>query len=108
MSKYRNIPTELDGYRFDSKREAARYAELKLLQQAGEIQHLKVHPRYEIIEGYFIGEEWIRPTYYEGDFEYFDGEAFITEDIKGVETQLFRLKAKLFRKRYPQELRIVR
>ena len=108
MSKYHAKPTVVDGIRFDSKREAARYAELKLLEQAGEIQHLKAHPRYEIVEGYFIGEEWVRPVYYEGDFEYFDGDHFVTEDVKGVETAVFRLKKKLFQKRYPQELRIVK
>ena len=30
--KYRNVPTEVDGIRFASKREATRYAHLKLLE----------------------------------------------------------------------------
>jgi hypothetical protein len=33
--KYRATPIILDGIRFDSKREAKRWAELQLLQRAG-------------------------------------------------------------------------
>lgn len=108
-NKYNAVKTQVDGYTFDSKREAARYGELKLLERAGEISNLKIHPRYEIVPGYNIGEEWVRPVHYEGDFEYAEGDQIITEDIKGVETGVFKLKAKLFRKEYPHiELRIVR
>ena len=38
-SKYNAERTQVDGIWFDSKREAERYSELKLLRQAGEIQH---------------------------------------------------------------------
>ena len=30
MRKYKNVPTVVDGIRFDSKREARRYAELEV------------------------------------------------------------------------------
>lgn len=101
-----NIPTVVDGIRFDSKAEAKRYGELKLLERAGAIKDLRVHPTYKLAA---------RITY-EGDFEYQvavpDGFASlhtICEDVKGVETQVFKVKAKLFREKYPDiELRIVK
>jgi len=36
-SKYGAIKTEVDGYIFDSRKEAARYQELKFAEAAGEI-----------------------------------------------------------------------
>jgi len=43
-NKYSAQPIEVDGFRFDSKMEAKRYAYWKLLQQAGEVLHIDVHP----------------------------------------------------------------
>src|SRR3954466_12209619 len=45
-SKYGAIRTEVDGIVFDSKREAARYQELKALERAGEISGLCLQPSY--------------------------------------------------------------
>lgn len=54
----------IDGYIFDSKDEAARYRELKLLLESGEILTLEVHPRYKfIINDHRIGS-------YTADFRY--------------------------------------
>ena len=47
--KYRNKKVEVDGILFDSKKEANRYMELKLLEKAGEITDLKRQVRYELI-----------------------------------------------------------
>lgn len=44
MDKYRNKKTEIRGRKFDSRREAARYAELVAMQRAGEIYGLDCHP----------------------------------------------------------------
>ena len=44
-SKFRNIRVEYDGIKFDSKRECAYYQELKLLEAAGDISQLRVHPK---------------------------------------------------------------
>lgn len=48
MNKYRAVKVKLDGYTFDSKREAAVYGELKLRQKAGEIFMLEVHPKFKL------------------------------------------------------------
>jgi hypothetical protein len=39
--KYHNIPCDVNGIHFDSKREAARYEELLLLQKSGAISGLE-------------------------------------------------------------------
>lgn len=49
MNKYRNIPCEVDGIRFDSKKEAARYYDLKLLERAGEIRDLRLQVPFELV-----------------------------------------------------------
>ena len=47
-SKYRAVKTTIDGITFDSKKEAAEYGRLKLLEQAGVISDLELQPRFEI------------------------------------------------------------
>jgi uncharacterized protein DUF1064 len=54
--KYRNQPTIIDGIRFDSKKEAARYEELKLLEWHGDISKLALQVKFSLdIEGTHIG-----------------------------------------------------
>jgi hypothetical protein len=102
MTKYHNRKTKIDGITFDSLAEAARYGELKLLQQAGEIEKLAVHPRMTVWQ---YGKEKIT---YIGDFLYTENGRMVCEDVKGVRTDVFNLKAKLFRAAWPDiELRIV-
>ena len=93
--KFKNIPTVLDGIRFDSKLEARRYGELKLLQMAGEISHLECHPSLPItING-------IKICTAVADFSYFDKGERVFEDTKGFHTPLSKLKMKLVRASYP-------
>lgn len=103
-NKYGNKKVREDGYTFDSKAEHRRYLELKLLVKAGEITRLKVHPRYCLQTAFtdVEGKRW-QAIFYEGDFEYIDTHTGQTccDDTKGVVTQVFSIKAKLFRKLYP-------
>lgn len=104
-SKYGNRKVVEDGYQFDSRAEHRRYLELKLLVKAGEITRLKIHPRY-CLQKPFVdsdGKRW-QAVFYEGDFEYFETSTGhkICEDVKGVVTQTFALKAKFFRRQYPR------
>lgn len=110
--KYHARATEYDGIRFDSKAEANRYKELQLLEKAGEIGYLKVHPTFELQPPFVdrTGKKQ-RAIIYEADFSYVDGatEQVVIEDIKGVETEAFKLKKKLFLYHHPElELRIVK
>ena len=113
MSKYNSRRVSIDGYAFDSIRESQRYGELKLMEKAGEIVHLEVHPKIELQPAFIYREKQIRAIKYEADFRYFsyiDG-VVIYEDLKGYETQMFRLKWKMLLyqfKNSPIEFRIVR
>lgn len=97
MTKYRAIPTVVDNIRFASKREAARYSELKMLQRVGLIRNLVLQPRFPlIVEGQKICD-------YIADFSYVEkgSDRLVVEDPKGMRTPVYRLKAKLFSVCYP-------
>jgi len=113
-NKYNARKVKDDGYTFDSKAEHRRYCELKLLQAAGEISSLRVHPKYELMPGF---TDWTgkrqRNISYIADFEYLEQPSMnlVVEDVKSKPTMtpVFRLKKKLFLKAYPGfELRIVK
>ena len=94
-NKYKAVKTEVDGITFDSKREAARYMELVLMQRAGEISHLELQPAFECrIDGKKI-------CTYKADFRYFTAKECVVEDVKGVKTPVYRLKKKLVEALYP-------
>ncbi len=89
-AKYRSERVQVDGIKFDSKREANRYAELKLLERAKEISHLMLQVTYPLrVEGMLI-------TKYRADFVYNDkGGAIVVEDAKGFRTPAYKIKRKL-------------
>lgn len=77
--------------------EAARYRELCLLQRAGQISSLEVHPQFKLQEGFRDrAGKTHRAIYYEADFKYLERGSEVIEDVKGVETPTFKLKMKLF------------
>lgn len=93
-NKYGAVKVELDGYKFDSKKEARRYQELKLLQKAGEIGRVEVHTPWPLeVNGQLICK-------YVGDFAYAKGKELIVEDTKGIRTPVYRLKKKLMKAVY--------
>lgn len=103
--KYRNEPVVIDGIKFDSKAEGKRWCELVQLEKAGVIYNLRRQVWHELKS--VNGAVACR---YRSDFDYFDtstGEP-VTEDVKGIETRDFRLKAKLFRDQYGREIRVIR
>ena len=91
-SKYGAVKTEVDGIKFDSKHEAKRYQELRLLEQAGEITNLCLQVPFELIPKSKYG----MPIRYIADFTYNDRNGqLIVEDAKGVKTPVYRLKRRL-------------
>jgi len=107
MRKYHNTKVVVDGIKFDSKLEAKRYGQLKLMEHAGVIRDLELQPEYELIPSFKkSGKTW-RRTVYRADFRYIlcEDDRIIIEDVKGSEaviTDVFRLKQKLFEYRYPE------
>lgn len=105
--KYGNRPAERDGMWFDSQKELKRYAQLQILQKAGEIADLRVHPRFPLaVNGVKLGE-------YEADFAYRRGDEEVIEDCKGYRSRqdaayrLFLLKARLVKALYGIEVQEV-
>ena len=103
MSKYNARKTIIDGIKFDSKKEAGRYKELKLLERAGEIKNLQLQPRFTLQESFIYQGKTERKITYIADFMYEEknGEV-VVEDVKSeiTKTPLYRVKRKLFLKRY--------
>jgi len=108
--KYHAKPCMADGYRFDSRAEMARYFDLLLLQAGQKISNLMVHPVYVLQEGFRTpAGQAIRAMSYEADFFYIEGDLQVVEDVKGHETEAWRIKRKLFLWRYPElDLRIIK
>ena len=92
MSKYGNKKVKLEGYVFDSRAEASRYQELRLMEKANAIHALEVHPTfYFSINNVSLG-------YYKADFQYWENGRRIVEDVKSEATRklpVFRLKKKM-------------
>ena len=96
--KYGNRKTEVNGILFDSMLEARRYAELRVLQRAGEIEDLQLQVPFELIptQKDAKGRVIERAVKYVADFVYKDksGEV-IVEDTKGMKTPDYVIKRKL-------------
>lgn len=100
-SKYRAVKTEINGIMFDSKREAARYQELRLLERAGEINSLRLQVPYELIAKSKYG----RSIKYVADFVYSRNGLTVVEDAKGVRTPVYRLKKRMMAEKYGIQIR---
>jgi len=94
-NKYGAIKTEIDGIKFDSKKEAERYGKLKMLKLAGEIIKFELQPRFDIkINGKFCG-------FYKADFRITWKTGVVTiEDVKGMKTPVYSLKKKIIEAMY--------
>ena len=104
--KYHNTKTVADGIKFDSKLEAERYAQLKILERAGVIRALELQPSFELLPSFRKNGKTWRGIVYKADFRYIlcEDDNYIIEDVKGstaVITDVFRLKQKLFEYKYP-------
>ena len=93
----------VDGFAFDSMREAARFQELKLLAAAGAITDLELQPRFplQVMALYRPGPPWVieHLGFYTADFRYIDcrsGEIVI-EDVKSdpTKTAAYRLRKRI-------------
>lgn len=92
-NKYGAVKTVVDGITFDSKAEARRYQELKLLHKVGKITSLHIHPVFPIPNGELEGVKG-HICNVELDFQYFRDD-WVFEDVKGRDNALSRLKRKL-------------
>ena len=109
--KYGNRKVTVDGITFDSKKEARRYTELKLLERAGEIHGLELQKVFELIPAQYEAvsrDDYIkskgkktkgkcieRAVKYKADFYYIENNRQIVEDTKGMKTKDYIIKRKL-------------
>lgn len=97
--KYGAVPRRVDGHHFASTFEAQRYGQLRMLERGGRIKSLQLQPRFELrAEGADVGT-------YVGDFSYYEVErpaVLVVEDVKGVETALYKLKRAIFLAQHPE------
>lgn len=111
-SKYGSRKVTVDGITFDSKKEAVRYQQLKLLERAGEISELRLQVKYVLIpvqrepcndiykrgekKGCFKpGKLLEKECSYVADFVYIQGGKIVVEDTKGFRTEAYKIKRKL-------------
>ena len=100
FSKYKAVKTIVDGKKFDSKKEAKRYQELKLLEQSNEIKELELQVPFILIDK----SEYGRVIKYIADFVYIRDGKQVVEDCKGFRTDVYRLKKRLFEEKYKTEI----
>lgn len=114
MNKYRAKKIIIDGITFDSKKEANRYSELKLLERCGAISNLELQKVYELIPAHYEfyerygkngnrlkdGKRCLeRSCIYKADFVYIENGKTVVEDVKGYRGgsayEMFKIKRKL-------------
>lgn len=101
-NKYHNKKVVYHGIKFDSKKEAQRYVELKWLEKTNQIKELELQKKFELQPSYKKNGKTIRSINYYADFYYYDiikGE-YIVEDTKGLRTEVYKIKKKLFEYKY--------
>ena len=122
--KYGNTKITVDGIQFDSKREAARYKELKLLERAGVISFLQRQTKFQLIPDQHApsnavytkgprkgqrkpGKLLEKECSYIADFCYIQNGETVVEDAKGYRTEVYSIKKKLMLERYGIQIREV-
>lgn len=91
MNKYHAQKTLLEGIKFDSRHEAERYAELKLLQRTGKIRNLRCQVPFELVPK----QDGERAVKYIADFVYEENGSMVVEDAKGFRPKDYIIKRKL-------------
>jgi hypothetical protein len=98
-TKFHSVRVEIDGIKFASKAEGHRYSELKLMERAGLIRHLRLQVPHPLV----VNE--VKICTYIADFCYMEkvpfasGESWqpVVEDVKGMKTPVYSLKKKLLK-----------
>lgn len=94
-SKYHAKKTVVDGIEFDSAKEAKRYTRLRDMEEAGEIQDLRLQVPFELLPSFECDGVKYRGMRYIADFVYYRDGDRVVEDCKGMKTAEYKLKKKL-------------
>lgn len=109
-SKYPAFKPVINGITFDSALEADFYIKLLFEKARGNILDFELQVTYELQPKFVKNGQIFRPITYTSDFDVIDkGGNKIIFDTKGDETEVFRLKHKLFEYKYPElSLKVIR
>lgn len=101
-SKYHAQKTEVDGKTFDSKHESRDYLKLKSMEDSGIISNLQTQVSFELQPKYTTKDgRKIRSISYVADFVYERDGVTYAQDSKGMKTDVYKIKRKMFEYRYP-------
>ncbi len=104
-NKYSAEKTTSDGKVFDSKKEAARYVELKFQEHCGLISNLETQPKYILQEGFKYNGKKKAAITFKLDFRYEKDGELIVEDVKGGNatiTEAYSIRRRLLLKKFPE------
>ena len=111
MNKYNAKKVEIDGIVFDSRAEGRFYEHLLDLMHDGVVESSEMQKPYTLLDKFPHPKtgKTIRAIKYVPDFEviYTDGRVEVV-DVKGMQTDVFRMKCKLFMFRYQIPLVLVK
>lgn len=106
VSKFHARPSTCNaGHRHASAKEARRCNGLHILQGVGQIRQLQIEPQFWFtINGEQVKHSNGRRVGFKPDFQYFEGERNVVEDVKGgkaTRTEAYVLRVAIFRALYP-------
>lgn len=104
-SKFHAKKTTVDGITFDSRKEADRYLTLNAMEKEGLIRNLRRQVRYELVPAFDVDGRHYRPVFYVADFVYVEDGKEVVEDVKGMRTDVYKIKNKLFARRYGMNIK---
>lgn len=104
MSKYNSQKITQDGICFDSKDEFKYYEALKDMKAKGLIHSFELQPKFTLIPSFKKNNKTYRAITYIADFIVYtlDGQEIVI-DVKGMKTDVFKIKHKLFEYFYPDK-----
>lgn len=109
MTKYGAKKTVIDGITFDSKAEGEYYLHLKERWREMEIESFHCQPIFILQEAFEKDGKKFRRIDYRADFAILHNDKTVEIiDVKGFETADFKIKRKLFEKKYPHKLTLVK
>lgn len=100
--KYGNAITEVDGIRFDSRKEAKYYEDLLWQQRTGAVKSIELQPEFVLQPAYEVAGRKIRPIIYKADFKVTEADGHVYYvDTKGMKTPVYLLKKKMLLYKFP-------
>lgn len=95
MNKYKNKKVVYKDMKFDSKKEYIRYLVLEDMQRKGEISGLQRQVPFVLVPPFQLNNIKYKGIRYIADFVYKKDGKTVVEDVKGMKTDVYKIKKKL-------------